>query len=294
MIQTPWQRRRTSSIFRTSPRSFDRPPSFPRASTRSEPSSTARNAVSFPNPCRDRVGDTYSRSNPARNPTSIRSLKRSAMKDTLIAQGYLPDAVEGDVRLFVMNGRPLEKDGSYAAFRRVPAKGDIRSNISAAGTAATVKVTPKILEVAEIVRPKLVADGMFLVGLDIVGDRILEINVFTPGGRSEPREAQRCGLLILGHRGRSKTRSRSARFRAPNCRMPFWRHCDRNMVCPRLLGRSRAAPTKWCLNRPARRSPAVPTHQQLDAGPQSYRQRLALPASRRPQQPIEWIVKSVH
>ncbi|CAN7672400.1 glutathione synthetase [Rhizobium sp. LjRoot258] len=100
----------------------------------------------------------------------------------LIAQGYLPDAVEGDVRLFVMNGRPLEKDGSYAAFRRVPAKGDIRSNISAAGTAATVKVTPKILEVAEIVRPKLVADGMFLVGLDIVGDRILEINVFTPGG----------------------------------------------------------------------------------------------------------------
>ncbi|MBD9455381.1 glutathione synthase [Rhizobium sp. RHZ02] len=100
----------------------------------------------------------------------------------LIAQGYLPDAVDGDVRLFLMNGQPLEKDGAYAAFRRVPAKGEIRSNISAAGTAAAVKITPKILEVAETVRPKLVADGMFLVGLDIIGDKILEINVFTPGG----------------------------------------------------------------------------------------------------------------
>ena len=100
----------------------------------------------------------------------------------LIAQGYLPDATEGDVRLFLMNGKPLVIDGSYAGFRRIPAKGEIRSNISAAGTAAAIKVTPAILEVAEIVRPKLVADGMFLVGLDIIGDKILEINVFTPGG----------------------------------------------------------------------------------------------------------------
>ncbi len=100
----------------------------------------------------------------------------------LIAQGYLPDAVDGDIRLFVMNGQPLEKDGAYAAFRRVPAKGEVRSNISAAGTAAAAKITPEILGVAEAVRPKLVADGMFLVGLDIIGDKILEINVFTPGG----------------------------------------------------------------------------------------------------------------
>lgn len=100
----------------------------------------------------------------------------------LIAQGYLPDATAGDVRMFLMNGRPLQRDGTYAAFRRVPAKGEVRSNISAAGTAAAVDVTPKMLEVAELVRPKLVEDGMFLVGLDIVGDKILEINVFTPGG----------------------------------------------------------------------------------------------------------------
>ena len=100
----------------------------------------------------------------------------------LIAQAYLPEAEAGDVRLFMMNGRPLERDGRHAAFRRVPAKGEVRSNIHAAGTARKVKVTERMLAIAETVRPKLVQDGMFLVGLDIVGDRILEINVFTPGG----------------------------------------------------------------------------------------------------------------
>lgn len=100
----------------------------------------------------------------------------------LIAQGYLPDAVEGDVRMFLMNGLPLQQEGAFAALRRVPAKGEVRSNISAAGTAAAVKMSKQLLEVAEAVRPKLVADGMFLVGLDIVGGKILEINVFTPGG----------------------------------------------------------------------------------------------------------------
>ena len=106
----------------------------------------------------------------------------------LIAQGYLSEAKAGDIRFFVMNGKPLERDGKYAAFRRVPAKGEVRSNIHVAGTAETVEVTEKILSVAEMVRPKLVQDGMFLVGLDIVGDKILEINVFTPGGLSTMSE----------------------------------------------------------------------------------------------------------
>ncbi|RWB55417.1 glutathione synthetase [Mesorhizobium sp.] len=100
----------------------------------------------------------------------------------LIAQAYIPEAKAGDVRLFLMNGLPLLRDGSYAAFRRIPARGDVRSNIHAAGTARKVKVTDTILRIAEMVRPKLVSDGMFLVGLDIVGDKLLEINVFTPGG----------------------------------------------------------------------------------------------------------------
>jgi glutathione synthase len=100
----------------------------------------------------------------------------------LIAQSFMPKASEGDVRFFLMNGIPLQRDGKYAAFRRAPAAGEIRSNIHAGGHAVTVEVTPTMLKIAETVRPKLIHDGMFLVGLDIVGDKLLEINVFTPGG----------------------------------------------------------------------------------------------------------------
>jgi glutathione synthase len=100
----------------------------------------------------------------------------------VIAQEYLPAAAEGDTRLFVMNGRPLRVKGKYAAFRRVRSGGDMRSNIHAGGKLAAATVTDEALRIAEVMRPKLVQDGMFLVGLDVVGDKLMEINVFSPGG----------------------------------------------------------------------------------------------------------------
>lgn len=108
----------------------------------------------------------------------------------LIAQGFMPEASEGDIRFFLMNGKPLVVDGKYAAFRRVPAKGETRSNVHRGGTVEQVEITDKILAVAEAVRPKLIQDGMFLVGLDIVGEKILEINTFTPGGLNNVSELQ--------------------------------------------------------------------------------------------------------
>ncbi|MCA9802885.1 MAG: glutathione synthase [Cyanobacteria bacterium HKST-UBA02] len=100
----------------------------------------------------------------------------------IIAQEYLPEAAKGDTRLFLMNGQPLRYKGKYAAFRRVGAADDIRSNVHAGGTIVQAEITDEMLEVAEIVRPKIVQDGMFLVGLDIVGKKLMEINVFSPGG----------------------------------------------------------------------------------------------------------------
>lgn len=99
-----------------------------------------------------------------------------------IAQEFLPDAKHGDTRFFLMNGAPLQVDGKYCAFRRLCAKGDVRSNLHAGGKLARAVVTDAMLELAEIVRPRLVQDGMFLVGLDIVGSKLMEINVFSPGG----------------------------------------------------------------------------------------------------------------
>ena len=100
----------------------------------------------------------------------------------VIAQDYLPAAEHGDTRLFLMNGTPLRHRGRYAAFRRVRGGGDMRSNIHAGGTLAKANLDDDAFRMAEIVRPKLVQDGMFLVGLDIVGDKLMEINVFSPGG----------------------------------------------------------------------------------------------------------------
>ena len=100
----------------------------------------------------------------------------------IIAQEYLPAASEGDTRLFLMNGNPLKFKGKYAAFRRVRSGDDMRSNIHAGGKLREAEITDAHLRLAEIVRPKIVQDGMFLVGLDIVGDKLMEINVFSPGG----------------------------------------------------------------------------------------------------------------
>ena len=100
----------------------------------------------------------------------------------IVAQEVLPEAEQGDVRLFLMNGEPLVAGGQS---RGVPAgQPHHRPSIEHASRrqTRTVKVDDAMLQVAEAVRPKLLADGMFLVGLDIVGDKLMEVNVFSPGG----------------------------------------------------------------------------------------------------------------
>ena len=114
---------------------------------------------------------------------NLNQIIESLLRDGyIIAQEYLPAAAEGDIRLFMMNGQPLRYRGKYAAFRRVRTGDDMRSNVHAGGKLRQAEITKEHLQLAEIVRPKLVQDGMFLVGLDIVGDKLMEINVFSPGG----------------------------------------------------------------------------------------------------------------
>lgn len=114
----------------------------------------------------------------------------------VIAQEFLPAAEQGDMRLFVMNGRPLRVKGKYAAFRRVRSGGDMRSNIHAGGKKAAADIDETALRIAEIVRPKLVQDGMFLVGLDIVGDKLMEINVFSPGGLGSAQQFAKVNFSV--------------------------------------------------------------------------------------------------
>lgn len=100
----------------------------------------------------------------------------------VIAQEYLPEAKKGDVRLFLLDGEVLQVDGKPAAIRRVQKTADIRSNIHQGGEAQKAKMTKQLSDIVAVVAPKLKEDGMFLVGLDVVGDKLMEINVFSPGG----------------------------------------------------------------------------------------------------------------
>ncbi|NDJ53008.1 MAG: glutathione synthase [Chloroflexi bacterium] len=114
---------------------------------------------------------------------NINQIVESISRDGyIIAQEYIPAAAEGDIRLFLINGKPLRHKGQYAAFKRVRAADDIRNNLHSGGELVAAGISPEHLWVADQVGPVLAADGMFLVGLDIAGDKVIEINIFTPGG----------------------------------------------------------------------------------------------------------------
>lgn len=115
--------------------------------------------------------------------TNLNQIIETIIRDGYcVVQEYLPAAARGDVRLFLMNGKPLVQDEHYAAFCRVSKSGDLRSNMHAGGESQPARIDETALSLAKAVAPKLIRDGMFLVGLDIVKDKLMEINVFSPGG----------------------------------------------------------------------------------------------------------------
>lgn len=98
-----------------------------------------------------------------------------------LVQAFVEGASAGDIRLFMLEGEILRIGDQAAIIRRRGAGGDIRHNLTAGGKARATDLTPAIEHLATTIGPKLKADGIFLAGIDIVGDKILEINVFSPG-----------------------------------------------------------------------------------------------------------------
>jgi glutathione synthase len=94
----------------------------------------------------------------------------------VILQEFIEGADQGDVRVMMLNGKCI---GSY---NRKPAQGEIRANIQQGGTAHKYVLTESQRRVCKKVGAKLLADGLFFVGLDMIGDKILEVNVLNPGG----------------------------------------------------------------------------------------------------------------
>ena len=93
----------------------------------------------------------------------------------VILQDYIEGAEKGDVRVLMLNGKPI------GALRRKPARGDIRSNISAGGSVERYKLTKEDKLLCEKIGKKLVQDGIYFAGLDIIEGKLIEINVLSPG-----------------------------------------------------------------------------------------------------------------
>ena len=99
-----------------------------------------------------------------------------------LVQGFVPEATGGDTRVLLVNGKLLEQDGHLCAVRRVPSGSDFRSNVHVGGQPQPAKVTPELRALVDAVGPILRQDGLFLVGLDVIGNVVVEANVFAPGG----------------------------------------------------------------------------------------------------------------
>jgi glutathione synthase len=100
----------------------------------------------------------------------------------LIVQEYLPAVTRGDKRVLLLGGAPMLVGGQWAAYKRMRPKDDIRNNMHVGGARKPGGLSEAERRICDLIRPRLVADGLYFVGVDLVGDRILEINVFAPGG----------------------------------------------------------------------------------------------------------------
>ncbi len=94
----------------------------------------------------------------------------------VIVQEFIEGAEEGDTRVLMLNGEAI------GAYKRIPAQDDIRSNIKAGGSAKKHTLTKQEKIICKKVGSKLVADGLYFVGLDIIKGKLIEINVVSPGG----------------------------------------------------------------------------------------------------------------
>ncbi|MDC0337921.1 glutathione synthase [Flavobacteriales bacterium] len=101
--------------------------------------------------------------------------RKEGKSSYVIVQEYVERADEGDVRVLMLNGEPI------GALRRRPAKGDARSNISAGGSVEKYKLTVADKILCRKVGEKLVRDGIYYAGLDIIGGKLIEVNVMSPG-----------------------------------------------------------------------------------------------------------------
>ena len=99
--------------------------------------------------------------------------------EQFILQEYLKNIKFGDKRIILINGKP------EGAINRIPSEKDIRANLHVGGEAAKTVISNKEMEICESIGPELIQRGLLLVGIDIIGNKLTEINVTSPTGFRE-------------------------------------------------------------------------------------------------------------
>lgn len=111
---------------------------------------------------------------------------------TLMAQRYIPEIVEGDKRILLIGGVPVPY-----ALARIPTTGETRGNLAAGGTGVARALSANDRRIAETLAPVLHARGLLLVGLDVIGDFLTEVNVTSPTCFREIMDQTGCDVARL-------------------------------------------------------------------------------------------------
>jgi glutathione synthase len=107
---------------------------------------------------------------------SLFDMFTATSREPWVIQRFLPEVTAGDKRIILV-------DGAFAgAINRVPAPGDIRSNLVRGGAAETTMLTPREREICERIGPELKARGLLFTGIDVIHGNLTEINVTSPTG----------------------------------------------------------------------------------------------------------------
>ena len=107
---------------------------------------------------------------------SLLEMFLAASREPVMVQKFLPEVVNGDKRIILIDGEAV------GAINRVPAKGEVRSNLVAGGTAVQSTLTEREKHICNTIGPDLKARGLTFVGIDVIGDWLTEINVTSPTG----------------------------------------------------------------------------------------------------------------
>lgn len=124
-----------------------------------------------------------------RNFNSLIEISTKQGYEPVMIQTYLPAAKDGDKRIILLNGKPI------GAVNRIPTGNEFRGNMAVGGRVAQTEITEQEQKICAVVGPKLQQDGLYFVGIDVIGGYLTEVNVTSPTGI---REIDRLSGTCLG------------------------------------------------------------------------------------------------